>query len=551
MDIDDKDNHSVSGDASWGQLNQVASVDEEEMRKRLSKRENAETPEPSKELKVAASNSSSLTNSPTEGVDTKKQHSKVHSSLDSLSSVASAQVPMKSNTLHESGSHASLDLMKCASGSSALLLPTHQRHDSQFSFSNDAIASSSKRSHDEERGDIDTNQSDEVEQEIRKAPSAEDARPSKKKRVDKDAAKKSSPLSIECSPPTSPLAEKREGDAKLKQPQQMFGQEPPSVDSFYDKPPSYTYSIDSAPPMPRDPNLQPPHVAAPPPPRPGSSSSTITPMHVEANASSAHEHRQQPGVGAIPSWEIQPQDSFGAGSAHASGAPLMSSFSFTQDYPMLGASASVDQGHGGPNAVQHHGQHHLESRNQSFDGHYHRSDSMMSYEGTGSTTGMPPYDGRGAGAGRAGGGPVGYHGPFPPQAPSWGSASSFPQQGYSQYQNYPPPMMRNFSEDSGARSSPPPGHGLRVANRGFQPPPEFRAPPSMVAKGGSQPQHIISSPYNGKGGSYGWSKGEDMRLTEIMKKYKNPRDWEPIAKEHNCGRRYVVVHFTVAYTNTN
>ena len=266
-------------------------------------------------------------------------------------------------------------------------------------------------------------------------------------------------------------------------------------------------------------------------------------MHVEGNAAPAREeHRHQSGVGPIPSWDIQPQDSFGAGSAHASGGPLISSFSFTQDYPMLGASASADQGHGGGGGGPHHGQHPLESRNQSFDGQqYHRSDSMMSYEGTSSTAGMAPYDGRNGGSGGGGGG---YHGPFPPQAPSWGSASSFHQaHGYGQYQNYPPPMMRNFSEDSGARTSPPPGHGgMRVMQRGGfqQPPPEFRAPPSMVAKGGSQPQHIISSPYGGgKGGSYGWSKGEDMRLTEIMKKYKNPRDWEPIAKEHNCGRRYV------------
>lgn len=39
-----------------------------------------------------------------------------------------------------------------------------------------------------------------------------------------------------------------------------------------------------------------------------------------------------------------------------------------------------------------------------------------------------------------------------------------------------------------------------------------------------------------KSGVFGWTKEEDMRLTEIMKKYKNPRDWEPIAKELNRDR---------------
>jgi hypothetical protein len=60
----------------------------------------------------------------------------------------------------------------------------------------------------------------------------------------------------------------------------------------------------------------------------------------------------------------------------------------------------------------------------------------------------------------------------------------------------------------------------------------------MVSKSGPQNSHIMSaSPYeSSKNGPFGWSKEEDMRLTDIMKKYKNPRDWEPISKEHNRGR---------------
>ena len=560
------DDRSLSGDASWGQLNQVTSVDEEEMRKRLSRRD--DTPEADKEVAVtrSQSNSSSLTNSPTEGVDVKKP-AKLPSSLDSLSSVASAQAPMdtqkagRKSQSPSANSSASLDLnlMKCPSGSSALLLPSHQRHDSAFSFSAETHVHqggiSGKRSHDEEREDVGTSKVD--NREMRKAPPVEPGsapRPSKTRRVDGKDKTKSSPLSIECSPPTSPSGDRRKVDPKIKQPQPYrhggghphhqgdrdrhhergrgeHHKEP--IDSFYDKAPSYTYSMDSAPTRERDSSQ---------PARPGSSSSTITPMNV---TDSAPDHRQ-PAVGQMPSWDLQPQDSFGAASAGGPGGALMSSFSFSQDYPMLAASTSIDHGHPpmddrrsmpeGPHGPGIHPSQALESRNQSFEGgHYHgsfsRSDSMMSYEGH--PSGMS-YEGRPS-----------YQGPYPPHASSWGSASSYPQGhpgygGHGQYQNYPPPMMRNYSEDSAARTSPPHGpHGMRgmMHRGGFQPPPEFRAPPSMVPKSGPQTQHIISSPYGGpKGGSYGWSKEEDMRLTEIMKKYKNPRDWDPIAKEHSCGR---------------
>jgi hypothetical protein len=37
-------------------------------------------------------------------------------------------------------------------------------------------------------------------------------------------------------------------------------------------------------------------------------------------------------------------------------------------------------------------------------------------------------------------------------------------------------------------------------------------------------------------GVYSWSKDDDAKLTEVMKKYKNPRDWTPIAKEHGRGK---------------
>merc|ERR1712194_542792 len=37
-------------------------------------------------------------------------------------------------------------------------------------------------------------------------------------------------------------------------------------------------------------------------------------------------------------------------------------------------------------------------------------------------------------------------------------------------------------------------------------------------------------------GVYSWTKEDDDRLTDIMKKQRNPKDWEPIAKEHGRGK---------------
>lgn len=489
-----EDQASVSEDASWKMLNQVHSVDEEELRKRLQGRDRNRAGE-----HQPASNSSSLTNSPTEGMDKKPNgpDAKMQSSLDSLSSVASTQEPMdiakdsKTKALSPSPSTGSLDLMKCPSGSSHLLLPSHQRSLSQFSFPITDGASSGKRDHDEVRGDVETT-ADGVE--LRKAPSGEP--PSKKSRVAGKEHKKGSPLSIECSPPTSPIAKRKE--AKVHQPQPVYPPKSNQSPGFYDQPPSYTYSMDST-----APTSHPKHRQRPP-----SSASVDNP----------------PGVSQLPSWDIQPQDSFG-GASVSGGHGLMSSFSFPHDSLGITNAYSSEtigaSGRGGEQA--------LESRNQSFDGgHYGsigRSDSMISYER------------HGAFEGRAGPAPTtsagGYHVQFPPHAPSWGSTSSYPQNAMYGVRGAYPMMARNYSEDSG-RGTPPTG---RVLPPTFQPPPDFRAPPSMVNKAAPK-STIITSPYQPtpKNGPFGWNKEEDSRLTEIMKKYKSPRDWVPIAKEHGRGR---------------
>jgi len=522
------DDHSASEDGSWRQLNQIQSVDEEEMRKRLTKRT---TPTAAQEvgMKHPASNSSSLTNSPTEEVeaaavkkDTLPDPPKMTSSLDSLSSVASAQAPLatkkdKNPLLKDEkplspadSAAASLDLMKCASGSSNLLLPSHQRSLSQFSFE----GTGTKRAMEEEREGVEG--SEDSKHLDRTAPGEE--RPAKRSRANE---KKASPLSISCSPQNA---------ATAKDESKSFAYPPTSKDSFYDKPPMYSYSIDSAPPMPE--NRADSGYPSLPARSHSSASSTIPPM--PALGDPGNDRDRHPGVSQLPSWEIQGQDSFGG---HSTTNPLVGTFSFTQEYPPLSRNnsmlshpmeAAMPLKYHHPSMYPHHHNPHqsydrghaLESRNQSFEGgHYHGSFSRaetMSFESR--SKGVP--DAR-----------QGYHQPhYPPHAPSWGSQGSFvpPVHNYTppyRVQQMHPGVMRSFSQESGA----PPN---------FQPPSEFQAPPTNLNKNRPRTEkHIMTTPFvASKSGVFGWTKEEDMRLTEIMKKHKNPRDWEPIAKELSRGR---------------
>ncbi len=644
-------------DSSWRQLNQVTSVDEAVMRDRMDDdpKSRATPPTPADEVDAIhrqhnnhhhprsssasprpTSNSSSLTNSPAEhhhplaedGAPI-ESHGLVKpppiptpsklASLDSLSSVASAQEPIeepKKKSLPPTSpgsSTASLDLMKCSSGSAGLLnLPHHGRDASLESLPSYRLERKRSR---EDRGDMDTTtKTSGDEDEIRRAPSDyemkeseanDDTPPSKRgRRTDnksniENVDRKSSPLA---SPPQSPVGEKLQhpghvkrqlsfGTSRPHQPQPLYATRSTSHDGFtdnlpggggdayFDKGPSYTYSMDSATSFPRDNHER--HSF--PPPRPASSSSsTITPMgggNVQLDGQLSNEAGHREGIGhSLPSWEIHAQDSFGA--ASTGGGPLMSTFSFTQDYPMLSTSGS-NLGYTGENAPlavvppQHRRRESyppIESRNQSFEGgHYHgsfsRTESMDVSYGGGPHHSAPP--------------PPPYldpynkpppSGPFPPHAPSWGTASSSgsgpshhghpqgggpPMQHLIQYRRGPPPygpgpMMRSFSEDNSGRASPPPGpppppphRMLPSSHPGFQPPPEFvaphnphlnrRPPPAVYIMSTSSSSSNPSMNKRGQG-AFTWSKEDDSRLTDIMKKYKNPRDWEPIAKEHGRGK---------------
>ena len=480
--------------------------------------------------------------------------------MDTTEGTKKEKVPGSPGT-HDS---ASLDLMKCSSGSSGLLhLAPHQRNEG-------LLPADGKRGRDEERGDNEGAITADVEEELRRAPSgAEDEKPPQKKvRIeskDETTKAKSSPLSITCSPGADAIKKNAESQKAPSSKQ----------NSFYDKPPTYSYSMDSAPSLPpagvAARNKLPPQPNTSLPPRPGSSSSsTLTPGHMQID-------NQDPAnavVASIPSWEIHAQDSFGGGSVGGGGPGLSNNFSF-QDYPMLSASESNLGNNGGdlPGASAgmqglhppgshpsqqhpHAGHPNLESRNQSFEGgHYHgggsfhRSDSMdVSYSGRPGPVYQDPYAKHG------------HTGPFPPHAPSWGTAGSGGS--HPSYQGPPPghmhypgarmgdyPIMRNYSQESAHRASPPPGPGGPPGRHWgrppstFEPPPEFAAPHNPhLARRPPPAVYIMSSqgnhPGNAKRGTgvFSWSKEDDLRLAEIMKKYKNPRDWEPIAKEHGMGK---------------
>lgn len=549
-----EDTSLASGDSSWKMLKQVHSVDDTAMRERL-KKETAIAEE-----KPPASTSSSLTNSPTEGarVHAAREAAKEAertvaaaaaavsttnanpSSLDSLASVASQQA-METDKRNAGaptspgGDSASLDLMKCSSGSSGLLhLPTD-----------------GKRGRDEERGDVNTAGVVETRaDEIRRAPS--EAEPSAKKaRTDtaismEESKRKGSPLSITCSPSADKAKEAANRMLPPVSKLDCHTSPQPMEGSLYDKAPTFAYSMESAPTIPRE--VPPPgHKKQPSypslPPRPGSSnSSTITP------AMQGLEHANVTGAA---SWEIHAQDSFGNASI-GGGQGLTSSFSF-QDYPMLPPNESGDAGSAGaggpppPPSIPHHGQPHhhtLESRNQSFEGgHYHGS-----------------FD-YGAGRPRMTYGGSGHQGHFPPHASSWGTAGSggsyHPPGHYATYGGRGPqdyPVMRNYSHDSGIRTSPPMGpvsmHGMRrgaPGHPGFHPPSEFAAPHNPhLARRPPPAVYIMPTGQGGGpkrgGGAFSWSKDDDNRLADIMKKQKNPRDWEPIAKELNRGKNAKECH---------
>jgi len=156
---------------------------------------------------------------------------------------------------------------------------------------------------------------------------------------------------------------------------------------------------------------------------------------------------------------------------------------------------------------------------------------------------------------------------------------TFSQPGPPRPMHHQHEMMRNYSQESD-KAGPPsvqghphshygPLHGPygaplppHMPQSDSHLPPNFRPPhppmPNhphlMNHRRPPQAVYIMSSPPGGRpgmarhssdaskvagsvsGGVYSWTKQDDRRLTDIMKKFKNPKDWEPIAKEFGRGK---------------
>ena len=76
-------------------------------------------------------------------------------------------------------------------------------------------------------------------------------------------------------------------------------------------------------------------------------------------------------------------------------------------------------------------------------------------------------------------------------------------------------------------SKPPPTVYIVPSNRGIGRSNSYD--PSMIPVNGHPSNHHMSNPF-------GWTPEDDQRLSDIMKKYKNPSDWEIVSKEHNRGK---------------
>jgi hypothetical protein len=251
-------------------------------------------------------------------------------------------------------------------------------------------------------------------------------------------------------------------------------------------------------------------------------------------------------IGAMPSWDrnwsvcsgMTGMDSFMQKDLTGNG--VLSAFSFSSEMSKRekknDGTMAVEQHHedeSPKNAKGKRKQGHVQF-SQSFDGQSHPSASRKRMHGS-----MPPPPGR-------------YHRrpheeypPYPPSAhpvevlpvPSHGYEYSPP----TRYR-YPP---REYEEDPycdygyppryydyrGYR--PPPPYAYRSPHEYDYPPSQPRVPTSVVR----QPAPVHSAPSARPAIAGSWEKDDDLALMDIMKKQKNVKNWDPIAKKLGRGKR--------------
>jgi len=548
---DPVDDSSIASDKSWRQLNQVASLeDDHEKEKERQMNSNPQDKLIVNKSSISSNTSSSRTNVMSNNMSCNTSKLKNEptpsklASLNDLSSVASIQEPIDTSNSKDDDSVKNIDfsgapdLLNCASSSGSLLF--HHQDESL-----------TKRPR-EGRGDTETVHRNEVDEEIRGAPST--------------------------SPPNvADLSMKEKDKYRPNKKRRNSGDKESgnSSNGYYDKSPSYTFSIESVPSFPKDENK---NSAFPTlPPRPGSASSSsltaLEPLSHPEKANGGQSNRDRDGndghiPSSMPSWEITGQDSFGgaltiesAGSGGGGGGALLTSFSFNNDFPSNNTGPQGSQGNSSsqpppqyPNAPpppapdtkqnsvsSHHNYNQassqsqyysgssqqpnsttpapeIESRNQSFDGmrdpsfdgSFHnrvtapnRSENMeMNYSGGApphhfDSYGKPQNQGTAAPAHRPRS-PV--QGNFPPHAPSWGASSSIhggpPQNSLSYNRDQSEPVQQQPGQ-------PHPSGPVGQAGHPSGPVGPAGHPQGPVGSAGHTP-NVQHGPYHGShSGSFG------------------------------------------------
>ncbi len=252
--------------------------------------------------------------------------------------------------------------------------------------------------------------------------------------------------------------------------------------------------------------------------------------------------------GSMPSWDITGQDSFGGGFSVSSNltegnadAVLGKSFSFSNDDEFPAPNSSEAKGKG-----------------EDLD----KIDPIASLNPSESIDLTRDSD-------------PSRREPYPPNSATWvtnsssqgGSFSMDSSSGGSNQHFQPPPPHPNSRYrqgpmpppyHDGRHPYPPPGpYGLPPRHQSYLPP-QFHPPPSGMAgppmtRTAPPPVYMMSSSHGGNSegiggmkrpvsskhsssGTFNWTKNDDTRLQEIMKKFKNPKDWEAISKEFGSGR---------------
>ncbi len=542
----------ADSDRSWKLLNQVASICEEEERARSEGAERLGATSPIDEHSHRHQ-LDSTERSVASGSHRPQKFSNMPSPsklapLNSLSSVASVQEP-----LDTSQSKDELDLIQCAS-SGSLLFNTHD----------DTYAKRPREDREDREeytrgGDMD---------EIRKAASG--------------------------SPPNVGNLSMKDDDYE-DDGRPMKRSRSTNEEDFYDQPPSYTFSLESATSFSKDQQFS----TLPELPENTKQSSYLGPLEASRDKNDAGRDNM---LAPSKFWEIKGQDSFNGLSVDSNIAGKAG------DGPVFGTSFSFESKTG----EQGNGHDGFEEPSK-YDGRrsVHSQDSRMidykqdrelnNNKATDSnhmdtttrpsgTEKYPPLSATWVTAsssfnrdqpGRGRRMPTGLYGTLPPQVRNFhpNAALQAQQLHVSQMKNNPANVLRNYSHDSSDKTSQAasvvssvpsrmgPIHGPygtilppHIPQSDSHLPPSFRPPHPALAgqvniRAPPQAVYIMSSPPGGRpsdvisrhvsseasskatsGGVYNWTKEDDARLTDIMKKFKNPKDWEPIAKEFGRGK---------------